>query len=475
MDADPLSATEGRMTTCDFSDISPLLLSWIRRHAKFNPSWDELSLRRTLEERGTAYPELLVAWERALHALGEGSSKASPHLLELSDVCFGAVSAGATQAKLPGDGRTVVVMGRFTWGGALGLDEQGRLLANRGDGWAPLAEHPAIYLARLALTGLAEQEQRLHLVFPAREPAERLAERLGVTELAAASDALQRFWCADTLLLHEGDLDAPSASVAHCFASRSEVTRVVRACSALGLSGSLAHRSHAPTIAPLVRQVHDCPYAVWFRHQPRFGRGDGWVAWVDGSDPPVVEEVCTVDGYRISEIAWPSGRAVEHVAPWVDDLPGGGHERLLRLGFRRDLRRTCPAEELDALLARHGLPSSPAVHALERRLGGLRCPLREGAASLSFGAFQLLAFESESADHALWAKDSATLEDGAAWPRVRFHDEPLVPVGSDVEATLYMMPEGTLLRHDWILDEVDILDGGPIDYLERKLLSLESS
>ncbi|XYI02540.1 hypothetical protein ACMHYB_23415 [Sorangium sp. So ce1128] len=199
------------------------------------------------------------------------------------------------------------------------------------------------------------------------------------------------------------------------------------------------------------------------------------MGWIDGSDPPVIEEVCTVDGYRVSRAEWPSGRTVEHVAPWVEGLPERGEARLLRLGFRRDLRRTCRCEELDALLVRHGLPSTPAVHALELRLGGLRCPLREGAASLSFGAFQMLAFEREAADHASWANDSATLEEGAAWPRVRFQGAPLVPVGSDVEATLYMSPEGTLLRHDWILDEVDVLGEDPIEYLERRLVSMESS
>lgn len=115
------------------------------------------------------------------------------------------------------------------------------------------------------------------------------------------------------------------------------------------------------------------------------------------------------------------------------------------------------------------------VHALELRLGGPLCPLREGAASLSFGAFQLLAFEREAQDHALWAKDSATLEDGTEWPRIRFHGEPLIPVGSDVEATLYMNSEGTLFRHDWILDEVDTLGEDPMEYLHRRLLSLESS
>ncbi|KYG04893.1 hypothetical protein BE21_44035 [Sorangium cellulosum] len=199
------------------------------------------------------------------------------------------------------------------------------------------------------------------------------------------------------------------------------------------------------------------------------------MAWIDGSYPPAIEEVCTVDDTWVSSAEWPSGCTVERVAPWVEGLPGRGEARLLRLGFRRDLRRTCHAEELDALLVRHGLPSTAAVQALELRLGGLSRPLREGAASLSFGAFQVLAFEREAVDHASWAKDSATLDDGAAWPRVRFQGAPLVPVGSDVEATLYMSPEGTLLRHDWILDEVDVLGEDPIEYLERRLVSMESS
>ncbi|MGK3982498.1 hypothetical protein WME99_05645 [Sorangium sp. So ce136] len=199
------------------------------------------------------------------------------------------------------------------------------------------------------------------------------------------------------------------------------------------------------------------------------------MAWIDGTDPRIIEEVCTVDGYRVSRAEWPSGCMVEHVAPWVEGLPEPGEARLLQLGFRRDLRRTRHGEDLDALLARHGLPSVPAVHALELRLGGLRCPLREGAASLSFGAYQMLAFESEAADHASWAKDSATLEDGAAWPRVRLEGTPLVPVGSDVEATIYMNSEGIFLRHDWILDEVDVLGEDLLEYLERRLVSMESS
>ncbi|XXY48839.1 hypothetical protein WME91_53430 [Sorangium sp. So ce269] len=46
---------------------------------------------------------------------------------------------------------------------------------------------------------------------------------------------------------------------------------------------------------------------------------------------------------------------------------------------------------------------------------------------------------------------------------------------SPLEATLYMGAEGTLLRHDWILDEVDVLGEDPIEYLERRLVSMESS
>ncbi|WP_437960393.1 hypothetical protein WME76_12635 [Sorangium sp. So ce119] len=457
------------------TDVHPSLLSWIQRHARFSPSWDEPLLRGFLEGRGVPCAEILVDWERELHALGEGSRTASSYLIELSGARFGTMAVGASPATLPGDGGSVVVIGRFVWGGALGMDERGRLYRSDGDGWIALADHPAVYLARLALTGVAEEEQRLHLVLSGREGASLLAERLGAAESAAASDDLQRFWQSDTLLVNEGDIDEPAAPVVHAFAGPPDVTRLIAACSALGLSGALVSLPQASTIAPLARQPGGCPHAVWFRHRPRFGRGGGWVAWIDGSDPPVIEEVCTVDGYRVSRAEWPSGRTVEHVAPWVEGMPERGEARLLRLGFRRDLRRTCPGAELDALLARHGLPSTPAVHALERRLGGLRCPLREGAASLSFGAFQMLAFEREAADHASWAKDSATLEEGAAWPRVRFQGAPLVPVGSDVEATLYMGPEGALLRHDWILDEVDDLGEDPIEYLERRLVALESS
>ncbi|WP_437615431.1 hypothetical protein WMF20_18510 [Sorangium sp. So ce834] len=463
------------MPTRNLEEIHPSLLSWIQRHAKFNRSWDELLLRGLLEGRGEPCSEILVAWERGLHTLGEGGRMESPYLLELSDTCFGTVSAGAAQATLPGDGRRVVVIGRFVWGGALGMDERGRLYSSDGDEWIALAEHPAVYLARLALTGAAEEEQRLNLVLPGREQVGLLAERLGVAEITAASDDLQRFWQSGTLLLHEGDLDAPAASVVHALAGPPDVARLIGACSALGLSGAFVHRQKEPAIAPLARRPDGCPHAVWFRHRPRFGRGDGWVAWIDGSDPPAIEEVCIVDGYWVSRAEWPSGCTVEHVAPWVEGLPGRGEARLFRLGFRRDLRRMCHAEELDALFVRHGLPSTPAVHAFERRLGGLWCPLREGAALLSFGAFQMLAFEREAVDHASWAKDSATLEDGAVWPRVRFQGAPLVPVGSDVEATLYMSPEGTLLRHDWILDEVDVLGEDPIEYLERRLVSMESS
>lgn len=463
------------MKTRKLAEIHPSFLSWIQRRGKFNHSWDESLLRGFLEGRGVPCAEILVAWERDLHALGEGSRIASPYLLELSDACFGTMAIGASQATLPGDGRSVVIIGRFVWGGALGIDERGRLYRSDGDGWIALAEHPAVYLARLALTGAVEEEQRLHVVLSGRDGANLLAERLGAAEAAAASDDLQRFWQSDTLLVHEGDIDDPAAPVVHAFASPPDVTRLIAACCALGLSGALVNPPQASTIAPLARQPDGCPHAVWFRHRPRFGRGDGWVAWIDGSDPPLIEEVCTVDGYRVSRGEWPSGRAVEHVAPWVEGMPERGEARLLRLGFRRDLRRTCPGEELEALLARHGLPSMPAVHALELQLGGLRCPLREGAASLSFGAFQMLAFEREAADHASWARDSATLEEGSAWPRVRFQGAPLVPVGSDVEATLYMDPEGTLLRHDWILDEVDVLGEDPIEYLERRLVALESS
>ncbi|WP_437873245.1 hypothetical protein [Sorangium sp. So ce363] len=463
------------MTIGDLEEFTPSLLSWIQRHAKFSRSWDELLLRRFLEERGVPCSEILVTWERALHALGGGGSLSSPYLLELADTCFGTVATGAAQATLPGDGRTVVIIGRFVGGGALGMDERGRLFSIRGDMWIPLAEHPATYLARLALAGMAEEDQRLHVVLLEREKIELLAERLGVLGIAAASDGLQRFWQSGAILLYEGDLDAPAASAVHALARLSDAKRVIDACCALGLSGALVHGPQAPTIAPLVREPDGCPNSSWFRYRPRFGRGDGWVAWVDGSDHAAVEEVCIIDGYRISEMEWPSGRAVEHVAPWVEGLPDEDEARLLRLGFRRDLRRTCHVEELDALLERHGLPSTPTVRALELRLGGLRCPLREGAASLSFGAFQVLAFEREAQDHALWAKDSATLEDGTEWPRVRFNGAQLVPVGSDIEATLYMNPAGALLRHDWILDEMDTLDETPMDYLHRRLLSLESS
>lgn len=461
--------------TTSLAEIHPSLLSWIQRHAKFNHSWDELLLRGFLDGRGVPCSEILVAWERGLHALAEGSRMASSYLLELSDTCFGTVAVGAAQAMLPGDGRSVVVIGRFVWGGALGVDERGRLYSSDGDEWIALAEHPVVYLARLALTGVAEEEQRLHLVLPGREGADLLAGRLGMVEATAATDDLQRFWQSGTLLLHEGDLDAPAACVVHAFAGPADVTRLIAACSTLGLSGALVHRPQASTIAPLAREPDGCSHAVWFRHRPRFGRGAGWVAWIDGSDPPIIEEVCTVDGYRVSGAEWPSGCMIEHVAPWVEGLPERGEARLLQLGFRRDLRRTCHREDLDALLARHGLPSIPAVHTLELRLGGLQCPLREGAASLSFGAYQMLAFESEAADHASWAKDSATLEDGAAWPRVRFEGAPLVPVGSDVEATIYMNSEGIFLRHDWILDEVDVLGEDLLEYLERRLVSMESS
>jgi hypothetical protein len=133
----------------------------------------------------------------------------------------------------------------------------------------------------------------------------------------------------------------------------------------------------------------------------------------------------------------------------------------------------CTPAELDALLARHGLPSYPAVHAIERQFGGLRCPLREGAAWLSFGTFGVLAFEDEAYDHASWAADSADLEDGADWPRVRLDGELLVPVGSDVEATFYVDHEGTLLRHDWIMAEVHVIGRDLLGYLERRLLTME--
>lgn len=188
----------------------------------------------------------------------------------------------------------------------------------------------------------------------------------------------------------------------------------------------------------------------------------------------MVEQVCAVDGFRVSEREWPSGRAIERVAPWVEGLPEPAQVLLQRLGFRRDLRRTCRAEELEALLAHQGLPSSPGVLELERRLGGLRCPLRDGAAWLSFGAYQMLAFEEENRDHGSWAGDSTSIDDGAAWPRVRLRGAALVPVGSDVEATFTMTPAGELLRYDWILDEVDDLGADPLEFLERRLILMEA-
>ncbi|KYF91852.1 hypothetical protein BE20_13670 [Sorangium cellulosum] len=171
------------MATRNLEEIDPSLLSWIQRNAKFNRSWDELLLRGLLDGRGVPCSDVLVAWERDLHALGERNRMASPYLLELSDTGFGTVAAGAAQATLPGDGRNVVIIGRFVWGGALGMDERGRLYSSDGDEWIALAEHPAVYLARLALAGMAEEEQRLHLVLPGREQAGLLAERLGVVEI----------------------------------------------------------------------------------------------------------------------------------------------------------------------------------------------------------------------------------------------------------------------------------------------------
>lgn len=153
------------------------LSSWIRDHARGGAAWDELSLRRFLEERGAICPAVLVEWERALHALRDGCSMASPYLLELSDTCFGAMATGAGAATLPGNGGRVVIIGRFAWGGALGLDERGRLFSSDGDSWTPVARSPHVHLARLALAGVARDEGRMHLVLPerARSAARRAA------------------------------------------------------------------------------------------------------------------------------------------------------------------------------------------------------------------------------------------------------------------------------------------------------------
>ncbi|WP_437491946.1 hypothetical protein WME75_16650 [Sorangium sp. So ce1014] len=110
------SAMGTTMATSNPEEIHPLLLSWIRRRAKFNRSWDERLLRGFLEGCGAPCPEVLAAWERALHALGEGGRMESPYLIELSDTCFGTVAAGAGQVTLSGDGRTVVIIGRFVGG-----------------------------------------------------------------------------------------------------------------------------------------------------------------------------------------------------------------------------------------------------------------------------------------------------------------------------------------------------------------------
>lgn len=117
------------------------LLSWIQHHAKFSRSWNEPLLRGFLEERGVPCSEIVVAWERALHSLGEGGSVESPYLLELSDTCFGTVATGAAQATLPGDSGTVVIVGRFVGGGALGLHY--RWVSDQRDGLAERARRRA--------------------------------------------------------------------------------------------------------------------------------------------------------------------------------------------------------------------------------------------------------------------------------------------------------------------------------------------
>jgi hypothetical protein len=471
--------------TALLDDLDQDARAWLRRRGKFSSTWDEPSLRAFLQQRSAALVPPVVALERGLHALRPAEAPVSADVLELPGRSFGARRAGVVMPRAPGDDRLLAWIGKSSRGEAFALDEAGRLYGDRRGrrerGFLALADSAASYLGRVALLGLAGDEGRLHLIFPDRAAAVAIAERLRASAISWATDSLQRWWRGGGVLVHEGDVDAPGAEATHVLVDRDHVAALLSVCRALSLRGAMSRPAPLDPHPPGPEDADEAPPEVveeppstHVPHRDPFWSGDGWIALVPEDGAHAVEQVVTVGRRRVAEARWPSAAARVYARAEVAGLSERGDARLHRLGFRRDLRLTCSADELEALTSRHRLPSFAAVRRFESSLGGLRWPYGGDGAWAVLGTHATLVRDEELGG-VFWDEDTEddVVQGREDWPRVRVRDQPVVPAGIHGSTMIYLDEAGSVVALDRDTDEVTTVPRAPVPYLEGLLLHLE--
>jgi hypothetical protein len=227
----------------------------------------------------------------------------------------------------------------------------------------------------------------------------------------------------------------------YALSTESGVPALLEASARLGMSGEIVCED-LPDIQTPIAAKGNPRTSLQIGLCPRAGRGEGWIqAYYD--ERLWVEQVCELDGYRVSELRWPGYLRVDYTrATFRNDRPTEVNEWLVNSKALYDARMTCDAEQLRQILLREGLPSTDLAIEIERILGGV------SIGSTVFGIYQVLAFGIDGALGDSWSKEIA-----GDWPRRFWRGQPLLPIGRETEKTYYATVEGRLLAEYWAFNQ----------------------
>lgn len=441
--------------------------TFLRARSRVLSAWDREALEQWLARRGAPLLDAHVRWEEALaRVLPTSMSERDPGggLLEVEGVRFGSVGLAKpwrswTVERVDGEVHVLVGMSVVGYARRFYLREDGALFLRQGRLWILVAENPFAYLERMAARDVAARTA-LTVTF-GRRAGDEIASALGIAMTGSASDARQRCWADARACVLEGAWDHPAQQVTTVYLGAWSVARpLLAAAERLGIPARV--ESSAPS------RVTDSP-TLKRDDLPADALRVACASPSDLCDGLVAYEARTTGG-RIVQIEWERDDVFEQASftetavEIIRSMPASRHlagrltSRALAwldgCQFLRDPRRTCRSTTLADLLARHRLVASDHVIAFEGAFGGILQDARVGG--FRFGVFDMLTVQQATGQYGgrYETEHEPVLLCGEDWPRVRWQDEWLVPIGDLVSTHLYMAEDGVIYEHAWEVDEL---------------------